>query len=269
VYADKLMHKRRLGWNAYGAVLVLVASGCQLITGSYTADGIDAGGDAGKTGDATPPGLGPNCMELARCCGSLDSAQSMVCLSAVGKEDESVCAATLTGFSSACMKAPDGGSPDGTRPDGPSGDGVASDVVMNHHDGSGSKDVSVPSDAAIALEGTWTLTEVTCEGTPLTLAGGTTTLTFSTGSVTELENLTDGCVITIDLTSVSISKTDINAAAGTVACGTECTTDDDCTAGDTGSVDLPYTLSGGTLQISQSADTTECSSGTVVFVFTM
>jgi hypothetical protein len=251
------------------AALLLVASGCQLIAGSYSADGIDTP-DASAT-DATG-GPGPNCKRLATCCGSLDQTEGAICLSAVQKENEDLCTATLVGLpAGSCTKTP--GSDGGTHPEGstPPGDAKVSDVSMAH-DGSGSKDTGTkdvtPDTSNVDLDGTWTLTEITCNGSNLGLGTDTTTLSFSTGSAEEVDTMADGCVYTLDLTSVTISATDINAGDGTITCSTECTTSDSCGPGDTGAVDLPYTLKGGTLSLSQSEDTSVCSSGVIFFDFT-
>jgi hypothetical protein len=275
---------QRSGWIGSGiravwtvgapmAALVVLASGCQLIAGTFTA-GTEDKADASDADD----GLGPICKKLAACCSSLDNSEGSVCLSAVQKENEDLCAATMTGLpAGACMTTP--GSDGGTRPDGvaPQGDAKTPDGPVQH-DAPGSKDVigpmdvvptDVSSDADVDLDGTWALNEVTCDGSALDVGGTTLTLTFTTGALDEVETLSDGCVITTDFQFVTISDTTVSSTQGSTTCGTACTTSDDCTAGTFGASDFSYTLSSGTLGISESADTTECSSGTIILDFTM
>ncbi len=255
---------RRPHSMALGAALVVLGSGCQLVTGSYTTDS---------------PGPGPNCAKLAHCCSSLDSTEGPICLSAVEKENESLCSTTLTGLpTGACTgssSGADGGAPHsdggGVHPDGstPPGDAFVPDS-LGSKDSPGPADSVVPHDATSNLDGAWTLTGATCEGNPLTLESGTTTtLTFKSGSATEIESVSDGCVVSFQLMSVTVSATDILATQGTIICGSLCSTSDGCTGGTTGALDFPYTLSGGTLGLSESVDTSTCASGIVVFLFTM
>jgi hypothetical protein len=250
------------------AALVLLASGCQLIAGTFTA-GTDDKADASDADD----GLGPICTKLAACCASLDNSEGTLCLSAVQKENEDLCAATMTGLpAGACTTTP--GPDGGTHPEGapPSGDAKTSDG-STQHDAPGSKDVTGPMDVApdseVDLDGTWTLNEVTCDGSALSTGGTTLTLTFTTGDLDEGETLSDGCVITTDFQFVTISDTTVSSTQGSTTCGTACTTSDDCTAGTFGASDFSYTLSSGTLGISETVDTTECSSGTIILDFTM
>ena len=222
-------------------VFVVVGSGCQVITGSYTVQTV-----------------GPVCAGLIVCCASLDVAESQVCLPAITSGDENLCAAVRT-----------------TLPPNACTLGVTSDAgilfldgAQGHPDAVARQDVLAPHDAASppVVTGTWTLTSLTCEGQGLTL-NGTTTFSIATSSAQEVESLTDGCVVTENLAPVSISDTAITSTAGTVGCGASCSAAE-CSAGSTGSVNLPYTLSGGTLNISETVPTTTCASGTLLFTFT-
>ena len=83
------------------------------------------------------------------------------------------------------------------------------------------------------LNGSWSLTDAQCDGASLGI-NGMVTLTFSGSTVTETDNLSDGCVVTTTLSPATVTATDITATAGTLGCGVECTTDDSCAPGDTG-----------------------------------
>jgi hypothetical protein len=151
-----------------------------------------------------------------------------------------------------------------------SGDaGILFPDAQVHHDATidapPSQDVTQPGGE---LDGAWTLGSITCEGAAVSMGGATTTLTFSTGDVKEVETLSDGCVETIDLGDCAISATTITSTSGSIQCSSSCTTTDDCTAGAATPITLPYTLSGGTLSLSES-NSTACSSGTLEFNFQM
>jgi hypothetical protein len=168
----------------------------------------------------------------------------------------------------------DGGSPssDGSTPQT---DSMSSGQdVATGKDVATSKDVFVGSDTSHEdvsttdpLNGSWTLTGAQCQGGETLSLSGSVTLTFSGKSVREIETLTDDCVVTETLNPATVSSTDITATDGTVGCGADCTSDD-CTGGDTGAVDMPYTLSGGTLTITQPDSSGTCSSGYIEFFWT-
>jgi hypothetical protein len=223
--------------GAVAAAVVLVGSGCQAITGSFTVQ----------------PGPGTVCASLLACCASLSGSENATCASTAAQEDEQLCAALEVSLGSACTPSSlhlDAGGP---VPDAQ----VHSDGAVQH------VDTGAPAD----LNGTWTLTGITCEGSGLTL-DGTTTLTFETGAAQEAENLSDGCVRDESFSPVTISSTTITATDSTVTCSSSCTTSD-CTAGSTGGASFPYTLSAGTLTLSESVPTTTCASGTILFNFSM
>jgi len=230
--------------------VLLVAPGCQLITGTFT---------AGSS-------LGPACTSLEACCPFLPSTEGTTCLAALTSGSESGCLAILTAVASTCAAGEmhDGGTSHDT--------GV---IILPHMDASGQHDVTVgPVDTghdagSPGLSGTWTLTDITCEGATVTLTpGDTTSLSFTTGLVQEVIDLSDGCVETTDLEPATVTATTISASGGSNSCGSSCTVADGCTAGATSSTDLPYTLSGGTLQITVTVATTTCAAGTETFTFT-
>ena len=276
------------------ATFLLVASGCQVITGSYTVSS-----------------LGPDCTALSSCCPLLSASDESTCTQAVATEDETACGAVQSVLpANACspsVKGKDAGGggiiillPDGSKPR--EGGIVLPPLdASKPHDAKGSTDVVVHDDVTTTnqdsgqggddagddagedagddagsggnppdLTGTWTLGGATCNGAQLGLdVGSTTTLTFETGSAQEVETLSDGCVITENIAPDSISDTQITSTAGSVECSSACTSADGCTAGSTGAIDLPFTLSGGTLAISETVDTSECSSGSILFNFQM
>jgi hypothetical protein len=156
--------------------------------------------------------------------------------------------------------------------------GITFPDAQVHQDGTlPPSDATVPHDAPASqdvtqgggLAGTWTLASITCDGTALSMGDITTTITFSSGDVKEVETFSsDGCVETIDLGDCAITSTTITSPSGSTACSTSCTTADGCTVGAAAPIALPYTLSGGTLSLSES-NSTSCSSGTIEFNFQM
>jgi hypothetical protein len=231
-----------LSVGAFGAAFVLVAPGCQVITGTYTVDSI-----------------GPACTSLAACCVFLPTGQNTTCLSVVSSEQESLCAELRVNLPvTACMPQT-------------SDAGITFPDAQVHHDGTlPPGDAVVPHDApGGGLEGTWTLASITCLGQPISMGDITTTITFSPGDVKEVETFSsDGCVETIDLGDCAITSTTITSPSGSTACSTSCNAADGCTVGTAPSNVLPYTLSGGTLSLSES-NSTSCSSGTIEFNFQM
>ena len=217
---------------------------------------------------------------------TLAGCQETLCTSYVELESEQVCAAFLATFpNGTCLStAPrDGGSiifPDsGMKHDGSmahmDAKGSGQDVFQRHDGfvGSDAGDSSFPVDAGQdssmpdPLNGSWSLTDAQCDGASLGI-NGMVTLTFSGSTVTETDNLSDGCVVTTTLSPATVTATDITATAGTLGCGVECTTDDSCAPGDTGTVDEPYTLSGGVLTITLPDDTGTCSTGSIQYLWT-
>jgi hypothetical protein len=285
---------RRLGsFGAAAAAFVLVASGCQVITGSYTVSS-----------------LGPVCTSLASCCPSLQANDETTCTQAVATENEEECGAVQDVLpANACspsVKGKDAGRdaggggiiillPDAHAPHDGGGIIILPPLdASKPHDATSSQDVVIHDEVTTTnhdsgqggghdaghdsgsggpppdLSGPWTLGGATCNGAQLGLdVGSTTTLTFETGSAQEVETLSDGCVITENIAPDSISDTQITSTAGSVECSSACTSADGCTAGSTGAIDLPFTLSGGTLAISETVDTSECSSGSILFNFQM
>jgi hypothetical protein len=256
------------------AASVLVASGCQLITGSFS---------AGGTGT-----LGPVCTLLGKCCPAAGTGEE-ACVQAVISQDETVCAALMSTLPIGCAN----GSHDGgllTFPDtgvhhdaftpgdtsiGHDGHVGSLDSPVVHHDAAGPSDVfTPPTDSTTPppdLDGTWTLTAAACvDGSALTLdTTSTTTLTFTTGTAQQDDILSDGCDLGLSFGQVTITATEITSMNGEDTCGTSCTSTDGCTAGATGTFSLPYTLSSGDLNLTQTIDTTTCSSGMVVVTYTM
>jgi hypothetical protein len=260
------------------AASVLIASGCQLITGSFS---------AGGTGT-----LGPICTLLEKCCAVVaGTSQEAPCLQAVLTQEDTVCAALQSTLPRGCANGTgDGGVltfPDsGVRHDGftfgdtsvgHDGHVGSHDAPVVHHDAVGPNDVFVPptdggSDAPPPdLDGTWTLTAATCVGgSAISLASGTTTtVTFSTGAAEQEIVLSDGCDLSLDFGQVTITSTEITSMNGEESCGSSCTSTDDCTGGALETFSLPYTVSDGMLNLTQTVDTTTCSSGSAIFTYTM
>jgi hypothetical protein len=223
------------------AALVLVATGCQLITGTYSVD--------------AP--LGPDCAELALCCGALGAVQQATCLSAATSQDESVCAAVrLTVPSSACTIG-GGGTPDAGM--------ISLPEASTHHDSSTGHDGS-----SGGLTGEWKLTNATCGEVSLGVPAGTSeTLSFSASSEQQIQTLADGCVRSVTYAPLTISPVGITAPSSSVVCGGSTCTASDCVAGTSGGEDLPYTLSGTTLSIFAPITTSTCESGTLTLIFAM
>jgi hypothetical protein len=243
------------------AALLFSVAGCQLITGSYD---VDSKADSGSGKGA----LGPMCTDVAACCSHLTAAQATQCSADVELKNEEVCAAFLEDTMCSSTTPKDGGSPqtDGSTPQ--------TDSMGPGPDVQPGKDVFVAPDTSHEdvsttdpLDGTWTLTGAQCQGGETLSVNGTVTLTFSGASVRQLDTLTDGCLITETLNPATVTSSDITAPDGSVSCGVECTADD-CTGGDTGSVEEPYTLSGGTLTITLGDTTGTCSSGYIEFFWT-
>jgi hypothetical protein len=260
------------------AASVLVASGCQLITGSFS---------AGGTGT-----VGPICTLLEKCCAAVaGTSQESACLQAVLSQDETACAALQSVLPRGCANGgQDGGIvtfPDtGVRHDGftvgdtsvgHDGHVGSHDAPVVHHDAVGPDDVFVsPTDSGSDapppdLDGTWTLTSATCvDGSALMLASGTTTtITFTTGTAEQDDTLADGCDLSTNFGQVTITSTEITSMNGEDSCGSSCTSADDCTGGATGTFSLPYTLSDGMLNLTQTIDTTTCPSGMVIVTYEM
>jgi hypothetical protein len=224
---------RALSAAALAGAIVLLGPGCQAITGSYTVNT-----------------LGPVCTGLAVCCGLLSASESQLCLAAVTSEDETSCATVQVSLGSACTHAP----------------GVDASLMLP--DAQSHADVSGPSgDASPDLMGTWTQTSSTCNGNPLT-QDGTVTLTFTTGSAQDVDDLTDGCVLTETLSPLTVTKTSITASAVTETCSESCAPAD-CDPGTSSAITLPYTLTDGTLTLTETGATTSCASGTTLLNFKM
>jgi hypothetical protein len=232
---------RAISSAALAGAFLLVGSGCQAITGSFTVNT-----------------LGPVCTSLAICCGSLSASESQLCLAAVTSEDETSCATIQVSLpTNACAHTP-GADASLILPDAQS----HADVAVPQHD------ASVPSsDASPDLMGTWTQASSTCAGQTLT-PDGTVRLTFTTGSAQDIDDLSDGCVLTETLSPLTISKTTITASTVTETCSESCATSD-CNPGTSGAITLPYTLTGGTLTLSETVATTSCASGTILLNFSM
>jgi hypothetical protein len=271
--------KRTISRVAIVGAFMAALAGCQLITGTYNAGGITSG---------------TSCSAVALCCYSLTGSQATTCELYAQSADEATCAAFLLQGTCGVTTSHDGGVVDaGAKNDGtaPGTDGSTPGMDANGQDVLQSSDASpsidvfqgsdafVGSDSAppfdagqdtsmpVSLDGTtWTLSDVQCQGSSVGV-DGSSSLTFSGTTVTETDSLSDGCVIQTTLSPATISATDIATSGGNVACGASCTTNDSCFAGDPGAVDEPYTLSGGTLTITQPDNTGTCSSGTLTYLW--
>ena len=236
-------------------------AGCQLITGTFN----------------VTSSIGTSCTAVALCCPRLTGSQQSLCASYVEIESEQVCTAFLLTFPNGkCSStAPqDAGFiifPDsGAKHDGsvsPTDAKTSGQDVFHGQDGFVAPDAGQDSSAFDPLDGTWSLSDAQCAGESIGV-DGTASLDFSGSTVTETDNLSDGCVVTTILSPATITETAITASAGTQSCGTECTTNDNCEPVDTGTVDEPYTLSGGTLTITLPDESGTCSAGTIQYLWT-
>jgi hypothetical protein len=260
--------RRSISRGAMGFAFVVVLAGCQLLTGTYS-----AGSSSGS------------CSALASCCSSLSGTNAAACQTYVAEDEDQVCAAYLQ---AECSIKLDGGSDTGIQqhdsspgPDGPVAHPDANgghdafqshDVSQGHdhfvgHDTSAANDTGKDTSMPDLLDGTWSLSDIQCDGESDGV-DGSATLTFSGSNVTETDTTTDGCAVTLSVSSASVSETDITADDGSVSCGSACTASDDCTGGETGTIDWPYTLSSGTLTLNLPDSSGSCDTGTLSYIWT-
>lgn len=265
--------RRSISRTAMLGTFVAALAGCQLLTGSFNVGG-----------------SGPSCTALGDCCASL-GAQATSCETFVQGGAEASCQAFLSGLpSGSCTIVLDSGIPpkdggmshqDGTAPgmDAKTNDVVQShdvfqghdafhkDVFVGNDDSPGPQDSGQDTSVADPLDGTWGLADIQCDGSSVGV-DGSATLIFSGTSVTETQGLSDGCTITTTLTSATVSETDITADDSDVVCGSGCSFEDDCTSGDMGTIDEPYTISEGVLSITLPDETGTCDSGSLTYLWT-